>query len=147
MDELEAIAADVVDAALLLHRRIGPGLLESVYETLLAAELDQRGHQVLRQQPIDFVYNGMRFDAAFRVDLIVGSGLIVEIKSVERVTGVHVKQVLTYLRLMEQPLGLLINFGGETLKEGLRRIVNTHDRFPPSRLPRTVIFLPLCTSE
>jgi GxxExxY protein len=131
MDGLEAIASDVVDAALLLHRRIGPGLLESVYETLLAAELDQRGHRVLRQQPIDFVYNGMRFDAAFRVDLIVGAGLIVEIKSVERVSGVHVKQLLTYLRLMEQPLGLLVNFGGETLKEGLRRVVNTHNGFAP----------------
>lgn len=131
MDELEAIAADVVDAALMLHRKIGPGLLESVYETLLAAELNQRGHRTLRQQPIDFVYNGMRFDAAFRVDLIVGSGLIVEIKSVEHVSGVHVKQLLTYLRLMEQPLGLLINFGGETLKEGLRRVVNTHNSFAP----------------
>ena len=131
MDDLEAIAADVVDAALMLHRRIGPGLLESVYETLLAAELAQRGHRVLRQQPIDFVYNNMRFDVAFRVDLIIGSGLIVEIKSVERVSGVHVKQVLTYLRLMEQPLGLLVNFGGETLKEGLRRVVNTHNGFAP----------------
>ena len=131
MDELEAIAADVVDAAIMLHRKIGPGLLESVYETLLAAELGQRGHRVLRQQPIDFAYNGMRFDAAFRVDLIVGSGLIVEIKSVERVSGVHVKQLLTYLRLMEQPLGLLVNFGGETLKEGLRRVVNTHNGFVP----------------
>ena len=131
MDDLEAIASDVVDAALLLHRRIGPGLLESVYETLLAAELDRRGHRVLRQQPIDFVYNGMRFDAAFRVDLIVGSGLVVEIKSVERVSGVHVKQLLTYLRLMGQPLGLLISFGGETLKEGLRRVVNTHNSFAP----------------
>ncbi|URW76434.1 GxxExxY protein [Sphingomonas donggukensis] len=135
MDELEAIASDVVDAALLLHRQIGPGLLESVYETLLAAELGRRGHKVLRQQPIDFSFNGMRFDAAFRVDLIVGSRMIVEVKSVERLTGVHVKQLLTYLRLMEQPLGLLINFGGETLKEGLRRVVNTHNSFAPSRLP------------
>ncbi len=131
MDDLEAVARDVVDAALLLHRQIGPGLLESVYETLLAAELDRRGHRALRQQPIDFTFNGMRFDAAFQVDLIVGAGLIVEIKSVERLTGVHTKQLLTYLRLMEQPLGLLINFGGETLKEGLRRVVNTHNRFAP----------------
>ncbi len=131
MNELEAIAADVVDAALLLHRQIGPGLLESVYEALLAAEMSRRGHQVLRQQPIDFTFNGMRFDAAFRVDLIVGSGLVIEIKSVERLTGVHMKQLLTYLRLMEQPLGLLINFGGETLKEGLRRVVNTHNSFAP----------------
>lgn len=105
MDELEAIATDVVDAALQLHRRIGPGLLESVYESILAAELTQRGHRVLRQQPIDFEYNGMRFDAAFRVDLIVGAGLVVEVKSIDRLAGVHMKQLLTYLRLMEQPLG------------------------------------------
>lgn len=73
----------------------------------------------------------MRFDAAFRVDLIVGPGVVVEIKSLERLSGVHTKQLLTYLRLMEQPLGLLINFGGETLKEGLRRVVNTHNSFAP----------------
>lgn len=131
MDEREAVASDIVDAALLLHRQIGPGLLESVYETLLAAELVRRGHRVLRQQPIDFTFNGMRFDAAFRVDLIVGPGVVVEIKSLERLSGVHTKQLLTYLRLMEQPLGLLINFGGETLKEGLRRVVNTHNSFAP----------------
>ncbi|MFD1788725.1 GxxExxY protein [Sphingomonas floccifaciens] len=131
MIDLEATATDVIDAALLLHRQIGPGLLESVYETLLAAELNRREHRVLRQQPIDFTFNGMRFDAAFRVDLIVGPGLVVEIKSVERLTAVHTKQLLTYLRLMEQPLGLLINFGGETLREGLKRVVNTHNSFAP----------------
>lgn len=131
MDALEATAADVVDAALLLHRQLGPGLLESVYETVLAAELRQRGYPVLRQQPVDFTFNGMRFDGGFKADLIVGPGLVVEIKSVERLSGVHVKQLLTYLRLMEQPLGLLIDFGGETLKEGVRRVINSHNRFAP----------------
>jgi len=131
MDALEATAADVVDVALLLHRQLGPGLLESVYETVLAAELRKRGYPVLRQQPVDFTFNGMRFDGAFKADLIVGPGLVVEIKSVERLSGVHVKQLLTYLRLMEQPLGLLINFGGETLKEGVRRVINSHNRFAP----------------
>ena len=126
MDDLEAVATDVIDAALLVHRRIGPGLLESVYETLLAAELGRRGHVVLRQQPVDFTFDDLRFEAAFRVDLIVEPGLVVEIKSIDRLSGVHAKQLLTYLRLMQQPLGLLINFGGETLKEGLRRIVNNH---------------------
>lgn len=135
MKEIEEIASDVIDAALMLHRHIGPGLLERVYETLLAAELIRRGHEVRRQQPIDFVFNGMHFDAAFRVDLIVGSRLVVEIKSVERLNAVHAKQLLSYLRLMEQPLGLLINFGGETLREGLRRVVNTHNSFAPLRLP------------
>ena len=131
MDSLEATAAEVVDAALLLHRQLGPGLLESVYEAVLAAELRRRGYPVLRQQPIDFTFNGMRFDGAFKADLIVGPGLVIEIKSLERLNGVHVKQLLTYLRLMEQPLGLLINFGGETLKEGLRRVINSHNTFAP----------------
>ncbi len=131
MDSLEAAAAEVVDAALLLHRQLGPGLLESVYETVLAAELRRRGYHVLRQQPIDFTFNGMQFEGAFKIDLIVGPGLVVEIKSVERLSGVHVKQLLTYLRLMEQPLGLLVNFGGETLKEGVRRVINSHNRFAP----------------
>ncbi|MBO9623302.1 MAG: GxxExxY protein [Sphingomonas sp.] len=131
MDLLEATASDVVDAALMLHREIGPGLLESVYESLLAAELTRRGHSALRQQPIDFEFNGSRFEGAFRVDLLVNARLVVEIKSVERLSGVHSKQLLTYLRLMKQPLGLLINFGGETLKEGLKRVANNYVPFAP----------------
>jgi GxxExxY protein len=129
MDDLEAMASDAVDASLLIHRELGPGLLESVYETLLAAELARRGHSVLRQQPVDFMFNGMRFDAAFRVDLLVGGRLVIEVKSVDRLAGVHARQLLTYLRLMKQPLGLLINFGGETLKEGLKRVVNSRNSF------------------
>ena len=131
MRDLEAVARDAVDSALLLHREIGPGLLESVYETLLAAELSRRGYGVVRQQPIDFTFNGMRFDAAFKIDLLVEGRLIIEVKSVERLSGVHSKQLLNYLRLMQQPLGLLINFGGETLKEGLKRVVNGHNKFAP----------------
>ena len=131
MDRLEATASDVVDPALMLHREIGPGLLESVYETLLAAELTRRGHLALRQQPIDFEFNGLRFESAFRVDLLVNTRLVVEIKSVERLSGVHSKQLLTYLRLMKQPLGLLVNFGGETLKEGLKRVANNYVPFAP----------------
>jgi GxxExxY protein len=131
MDDLEAMAADTIDAALLIHRQLGPGLLESVYELLLAAELTQRGHQVLRQQPVDFSFNGMQFNAAFRVDLLVGSRLVIEVKSVDRLAGVHARQLLTYLRLMQQPLGLLVNFGGETLKEGLKRVVNSRSAFAP----------------
>ncbi len=131
MMELEAAAADVIDAALLLHRELGPGLLESVYETVLAAELMRRGRAVVRQRPVDFSFNGMRFDAAFRIDLFVEPGLVVEVKSVERLNGVHAKQLLTYLRLMKQPLGLLINFGGETLKEGIKRVINSRSSFAP----------------
>ncbi len=86
---------------------------------------------MLRQQPIDFTFNGMQFDAAFKVDLLVESSLGIEIKLVERLHGVHAKQLLTYLRLMQQPLGLLVNFGGETSKEGLRRVVNGYTPFAP----------------
>ncbi|WP_336297241.1 GxxExxY protein [Sphingomonas sp. 7/4-4] len=87
-----------------------------------------------QQRPIDIEYDGLRFQAAFRADLIVNGCVLVEVKSVERLTAVHGKQVLTYLRLLKQPLGLLINFGGETLKEGLRRIVNDYKPLAPSRL-------------
>ena len=134
MNDLEMISADVVDAALHLHRELGPGLLESVYEMVLAASLVRRGYSVTRQQPVDIEFDGMQFTGAFRADLIVEGQLVVEIKSVERLTGAPAKQLLTYLRLMNRPMGLLINFGGETLKEGLRRIVNGYRPSAPSRL-------------
>jgi GxxExxY protein len=134
MQDIEAIAADVIDAALKLHIDIGPGLLESVYEAILAAKLVERGHSVVQQCPIDIEYDGLHFHAAFRADLIIDGCLLVEVKSVERLAPIHAKQVLTYLRLLKQPLGLLINFGGETLKDGLRRVVNNHKPFAPSRL-------------
>ncbi|HEX8533149.1 MAG TPA: GxxExxY protein [Allosphingosinicella sp.] len=133
MRDVETTSADVIDAALQLHRDLGPGLLESVYETILAAKLASRGYGVSRQQPVDIEYDGMRFEAAFRIDLRVDD-LLVEIKSVERLNAAHAKQLLTYLRLTKQPLGLLINFGGETLKEGLRRVVNDYKPSAPSRL-------------
>jgi iron complex transport system substrate-binding protein len=134
MGDVEAISADVVDAALHLHRDLGPGLLESVYEAILAAKLTSRGYHVSRQQPVNIEYDGLCFEAAFRVDLIVDGQVLVEIKSVERLNAAHAKQLLTYLRLTKQPLGLLINFGGATLKEGLRRIVNDYRPSAPSRL-------------
>ena len=134
MRDLETISADVVDAALQLHRDLGPGLLESVYETLLGAELQRRGYSVGRQRPVDIEYNGLRFEGAFRIDLVIDERLLVEIKSVERLNAAHAKQLLTYLRLTKQPMGLLVNFGGETLKEGLRRVVNDYRPSAPSRL-------------
>jgi len=133
MKDIDAISGDVVDVALRLHRDLGPGLLESVYETILAAKLVAMGYEVARQVAIDIEFEDLRFDAAFRVDLLVDQRLIVEIKSVERLTIVHAKQLLTYLRLTKQPVGLLINFGGATLKEGVRRLVNNHS---PSASPR-----------
>lgn len=126
MRDIDVISGDVLDVALRLHRDLGPGLLESVYEAVLAARLEKMGYAVARQRAINIEFEGIRLDAAFRIDLLIDERLLVEIKSVERLTAVHAKQLLTYLRLMEQPVGLLINFGGETLKEGVRRLVNNH---------------------
>jgi len=126
MKDLDAISADVVDAAIRIHRELGPGLLESVYETVLAADLVRRGYAVDRQWPVDIRFDGMHFPGAFRVDLLIEGCFVVEIKSVEKLSGAHAKQLLTYLRLLDQPLGLLLNFAGETMKEGIRRMVNNH---------------------
>ncbi len=134
MHDIDAISGDVVDLALRIHRDLGPGLLEQVYETVLAGKLIEKGYAVRRQVPIDIEFEGNRFPAAFKLDLLVENQLIVEIKSVERLAAVHGKQLLTYLRLSHQPVGLLINFGGGTLKEGLRRIVNDHRPSAASRL-------------
>ena len=126
MASIDQISSDVVGEAIRIHRELGPGLLESVYETVLAASLTRIGHEVSRQCPVAIEYDGIEFPAALRVDLLVDQRLIVEIKSVEQLTKVHAKQVLTYLRLMKQPVGLLLNFSGLTMKEGIRRLVNDY---------------------
>ena len=131
--EIDSISGDVLDIALRVHRELGPGLLESVYEMIMAAKLAAMGYQVERQRPIDIEYDGLKFEAAFRIDLLVGGRLLVEIKSTERLSPAHGKQLLTYLRLTRQPVGLLINFGGATLKEGVKRVVND---YRPSASPR-----------
>ena len=118
------IAKVVVDAAFHIHVKLGPGLLESVYETVLAYELERRGLRVVRQQPIPVVYDNLKFDEGFRADLIVEDKLIVELKSVETIHPVHKKQLLTYLRLADRRLGLLINFGEALIKDGITRIAN-----------------------
>ena len=118
------IAKVVVDAAFHIHVKLGPGLLESVYETVLAYELERRGLRVVRQQPIPVVYDNLKFDEGFRADLIVEDQLIVELKSVETIHPVHKKQLLTYLRLADRRLGLLINFGEALIKDGITRIAN-----------------------
>jgi iron complex transport system substrate-binding protein len=133
LKDIDEISGDVLNVALRLHKQLGPGLLESVYEALLAARLEKMGYTVSVQQPISVEFEGIRFEAAFRADLIVDGRLLVEIKSVERLAPVHGKQLLTYLRLSEQPVGLLINFGCETLKEGVKRVVNAYH---PSASPR-----------
>ena len=108
--------------------------MESVYEVVLARKLAMLGYNVQRQLPVSFEFEGMSFEGAFKIDLLVEHSLIVEIKSVERLNAAHGKQLLTYLRLTKQPLGLLMNFGGATLREGLRRVVNGHTSFASSRL-------------
>lgn len=132
--DIEDVAAIVVDAALQLHRDLGPGLLESVYEAVLAKILEQRGLLIERQKPVPIRYQGIELDEGFRLDLLVDGQLIVELKSVENLHPVHPKQLLTYLRLMNHPLGLLINFGAPLLKDGLQRVVNKHINFASSRL-------------
>ncbi len=132
-ESLDDVTGEIVDAAYKLHTGLGPGLLESVYETVLARDLQRCGLLVERQKPVSFDYDGLHFDDGLRVDLLVESRVVVEIKSVERLQSVHPKQVLTYLRLMNLSVGLLINFGAPTLKEGLKRIVNDLE---PSASPR-----------
>jgi len=124
MKELDDITGEIVDTALKVHQGLGPGLLESVYESVLAKALEKRGLRVERQKPISFVYDDIPFDEGFRVDLLVDDRVVVELKSVEKLAPVHSKQLLTYIRLMNLPVGLLLNFGASTLKEGLHRIVN-----------------------
>ncbi len=118
------IATEIVDAAYRIHVKLGPGLLESVYEAILEHELNKRGLKVVRQKPLPVVYESMRFDEGYRADLIVEDKVIVELKSVEEVAAVHKKQLLTYLRLADKRLGLLINFGDALIKHGISRIVN-----------------------
>lgn len=118
------IAAQIVDAAYRIHVSLGPGLLESVYQHVLAAELGERGLRVELQRPIPIRYRALEFEIGFRADVIVENSVIVEIKSVEAIHPVHKKQLLTYLRLADKRLGLLINFNVELIKDGISRVVN-----------------------
>lgn len=132
--DIETLARVTVDAAFNVHCELGPGLLESVYEALLAKRLEQRGLRVERQKAISFSYDEIDFNEGFRVDLLVNEMLLIELKSVEKTIPIHGKQVLTYLRLMKLPLGLLINFGTATFREGVQRVVNNHTDFKSSSL-------------
>ncbi|HEX5183790.1 MAG TPA: GxxExxY protein [Allosphingosinicella sp.] len=132
--DVEELASIAIDCGIRLHKELGPGLLESVYEAVMAASLARRGLKVDRQRPIQIEYDGMVIGEGFRADLLVEDRLIIEIKSIERLAPVHGRQLLTYLRLARQPLGLLMNFGGETFREGLKRVVNNHGPFASSRL-------------
>ena len=123
-DELEALARTAVDCGYRLHRDVGPGLLESVYEVLLAEYLRDCGLMVARQVRVPITYKERVLDEAFRADIVVEGKLLIELKSAERISLVHPKQVLTYLRLMNLPLGLLMSFGQGTFNDGLKRVAN-----------------------
>jgi iron complex transport system substrate-binding protein len=132
--ELDDITGEIVDTAIQIHRDRGPGLLESLYEALLACELRRRRLHVDRQQLIRVSCNGIDIEDAFRADLIVEERVIIEVKSVERTAPVHQKQLLTYLRLTNLRVGLLLNFGLEVMTEGIRRVVNDYEPPPSSPL-------------
>ncbi|MGB5169319.1 MAG: GxxExxY protein [Acidimicrobiia bacterium] len=118
------IAKQVMDAAFIIHRALGPGLLETVYEVILVKKLSEMGVAVERQVPVPIQFENIKFDEGFRADLIVEKKVIVELKSVERLQPIHSKQLLTYLRLTDLRLGLLINFGENLLKHGFKRVIN-----------------------
>ncbi len=122
--KINEISGIIVDAAYKIHTALGPGLLESVYEAVLYRELINRGLKVRRQVPVPIRYEELTFDEGFRADLIVEDCIVIELKSVENLAPVHSKQTLTYCRLLDYRLGLLINFGGALIKDGIKRIIN-----------------------
>jgi len=122
--DLEDLAKTAVDCGFRIHSEIGPGLLESAYEAFVAAALRELGLEVEAQKAVPVSYRGTAIRDAFRVDLLVERRLVIEVKSLERLAPVHTKQLLTYLRLMELPLGLLMNFGAEMFRNGLSRVIN-----------------------
>jgi iron complex transport system substrate-binding protein len=132
-EEVNSITGKVIECAIEIHRNLGPGLLESVYEAILARKLTQYGFFVQRQVVVPIRYEEMTFDEGFRADLIINSLVCIELKSVEALAPVHSKQLLTYLKLLNLEVGLVINFGAPTIKEGLHRIVNG---FKDSSSPR-----------
>jgi len=123
IDELSSMA---IEEAISIHREFGPGLFESVYESVLSGRLRMRGLKVERQVQVKAVFDGETYDPAFKVDILVDERLVLEIKAVEQLSKAHAKQLLTYLRLLKQPVGLLLNFSEATMKDGIRRVVNDY---------------------
>jgi iron complex transport system substrate-binding protein len=127
--DIEWLAKCAIDCGFKVHDDIGPGLLETAYEAFLAAQLADRGFRVEVQRPVPVRYRGVLIRDAFRADLLLDGRLVIEIKSVERLAPVHSKQLLTYLRLMNQPLGLLMNFGADRFRNGLKRVINNRSDY------------------
>lgn len=128
-DEIEKIASDNLNFAFQIHKDLGPGLLESVYEIVFKHELSILGYSVQRQHLVPINYKGIALDEGFRADLIINKCFIVELKSVERLAPVHSKQLLTYMQLLRFPLGLLINFNENLLKDGIKRIIKSKNKY------------------
>jgi GxxExxY protein len=122
-EQTERIARSVVDGAMAVHRALGPGLLESAYEICLAHDLERRGHAVIRQMGLPVVFEGIKLDGGYRVDLVIDGDVIVEVKAVDALAPLHQAQLLTYLRLSGLRLGFLINFNVVLLKNGIRRMI------------------------
>lgn len=126
LERADQLTSIIIHCGLMLHQEIGPGLLETVYEQVFADRLIALGLRVDRQKPVSIIIDGKTYPDAFRYDLLVDNLLLVELKSIEKLGPIHLKQTLTYIRLMNLPIGLLLNFGGDTFKEGIRRITNNH---------------------
>jgi GxxExxY protein len=126
MIPIDELSSMVLEEAIAIHREFGPGLYESVYESVLAGRLRKRGLKVERQVQVKAVFDGETYDPAFKIDMLVDGRLVLEIKAVEALSKAHAKQLLTYLRLLKQPVGLLLNFSEATMKDGIRRIVNDY---------------------
>jgi GxxExxY protein len=122
-EERDPVTGFILTTSIRIHTDLGPGMLETVYEQVLAAALARHGASVARQVPIDIDYDGLKIPGAFKADLIVDDRIVIELKCIERLAPVHSRQLLTYLRLSGYKLGLLINFGGQTLKEGFHRMI------------------------
>lgn len=123
MEEINKISYDIIGCAYKVHSELGPGLLESTYEVCLAYELKEIGYEIITQKALPVVYHGVKLDAGYRIDILVNNLVIVEIKSVEALAPIHKAQVLTYLKLSEKKLGLLINFNVTNLQEGIQRLI------------------------
>lgn len=126
MIAIDELSSTVLEEAIAIHKEFGPGLFESVYESVLAGRLRRRGLVVERQVQVNAVFDGETYDPAFKIDMLVDERLLIEIKAVEALSKAHAKQLLTYLRLLKQPVGLLLNFSCETMRDGIRRVVNDY---------------------
>jgi GxxExxY protein len=123
-DTINRITSTIIEAAIRVHRALGPGLLESAYLACLCYELVRAGLRIETQKPLPLVYEGVKIDCAYRADIVVNQTVIVEVKAMDDLAPIHTRQLLTYLRIANCPAGLILNFGKTTMKEGIKRVLN-----------------------